>query len=277
MKKGGMLRSLSLGILITSLLIPVSILAQDGTSSTVETSLSTVADSDTSISPATTEPLVTETPISTTSELLPDTTQETREVSTEEEGSLVPESAQVSIPIYRLYHPGIGRHLYTTDENEKNIRYNEGWGYEGIAWYAPGQGTPVYRLYNATLKNHLYTQDRNEVRVLTSLHGWKSDFNGQPVFYSGGEISVYRLYNRNLQGRHHWTTDTNEYRVLPNHGWTQEGIKFKALQIGKPIQTQYKENIPSGSADISNTRSRVTIEADVSLSGTGTGDRKSVV
>ncbi|MHC5924136.1 hypothetical protein ACYT6T_10235, partial [Streptococcus pyogenes] len=82
---------------------PVSILAQDGTSSTVETSLSTVADSDTSISPATTEPLVTETPISTTSELLPDTTQETREVSTEEEGSLVPESAQVSIPIYRLY------------------------------------------------------------------------------------------------------------------------------------------------------------------------------
>ncbi|MGZ7153974.1 hypothetical protein ACXWOD_10815, partial [Streptococcus pyogenes] len=74
-----MLRSLSLGILITSLLIPVSILAQDGTSSTVETSLSTVADSDTSISPATTEPLVTETPISTTSELLPDTTQETRE------------------------------------------------------------------------------------------------------------------------------------------------------------------------------------------------------
>ena len=145
-------------------------------------------------------------------------------------------------PIYRLYNRINGEHLYTTSLNEKTVLYEEhGWGYEGIGWFAPDSGTPVYRLYNAGLQNHLYTSDTNEVQVLTRYHGWVPDNNGQPVFYSNGTIAIYRVYNPKLRGLHHWTTDSNEYAVLPSHGWQQEGIKFYAERLGEPIHTQFKE------------------------------------
>ncbi len=150
-------------------------------------------------------------------------------------------AADTTVPIYRLYNPDNGEHLYTTDANETRVLYYEhNWGYEGIAWYAPnGTGTPVYRLYNPVLCNHLYTTDTNEVAVLTTTTEWVSDNNGQPVFYSDGAIPVYRVYNRELQGMHHLTTDKNEYDTLPIHGWTQEGVSLYARTIGSPIITRY--------------------------------------
>ena len=150
-------------------------------------------------------------------------------------------AADATVPIYRLYNPDNGEHLYTTDANETRVLYYEhNWGYEGIAWYAPnGTGTPVYRLYNPVLYNHLYTTDTNEVAVLTTTTEWVSDNNGQPVFYSDGSIPVYRVYNRELQGMHHLTTDKNEYDTLPIHGWTQEGEALYARAIGSPIITRY--------------------------------------
>lgn len=155
-------------------------------------------------------------------------------------GASMQTSVSATTPIYRLYNRQNGEHLYTTDANEKEILYKQhGWGYEGIGWNAPDAGTPVYRLYNAGLQNHLYTSDVNEVRVLTSKHGWTSDNNGRPVFYSGGSVPIYRVYNFNLRGLHHWTTDVNEYNVLPNYGWSQEGVKFYATSLGKQITTQY--------------------------------------
>lgn len=33
-----------------------------------------------------------------------------------------------------MYHSGLKVHLYTTDENEKNVLSTRGWRYEGIAW-----------------------------------------------------------------------------------------------------------------------------------------------
>lgn len=193
-------------------------------------------------------------------------------------------TAQAEMTVYRLYNRLNGEHLYTTDANEKDVLFkNHGWGYEGEAWYAPdaGQGTPVYRLYNAGLQNHLYTTDTNEVKVLTSKHGWTMDNNGRPVFYSGGDAKIYRVYNRELRGLHHWTTDTNEYNILPQYGWQQEGVKLKALRVGKPIQTQYynapqpdsslSTNVPTGTSTIANTASKHTIEAEVTLTGSGTG------
>lgn len=208
--------------------------------------------------------------------------------------------------VYRLYNKYNGEHLYTTDQHEKDILFTQhGWGYEGEAWYAPnpGQGTPVYRLYNAGLQNHLYTTDSNEVRILTSKHGWTVDNHHQPVFYSGGSATIYRVYNKGLRGLHHWTTDLNEYNTLPSHGWKQEGVKLYGERIGTAIQTQYyttknhssaaNQNssatfpeeqekstqptpqpptvVPSGNHTIANTESNHTIEADVILTGSGTG------
>lgn len=189
---------------------------------------------ETSVTTTETSTVVTTTP---TSE---NTTSATTQISEATTGTPHAESAPGKVAIYRLYNPRNGEHLYTTDANEKNVLYkSHGWGYEGIGWYAPDTGTPVYRLYNAGLQNHLYTTDVNEVKVLTSRHGWKSDNNGRPVFYSGGAVNIYRVYNPKLRGLHHWTTDRNEYNILPRHGWHQEGIKFKGIQNGAPIKTQY--------------------------------------
>ncbi|MDR0297889.1 MAG: hypothetical protein LBI11_04470 [Streptococcaceae bacterium] len=141
-----------------------------------------------------------------------------------------------SVPIYRLYNPVNGEHLYTEDANEKDVlSTSRGWTYEGTGWQAPSTGTPVYRLYNPTLKNHLYTTDTNEVKTLTKGNGWQSDNNGNPLFYSGGSVSIYRLYNKGLAGMHLLSTDTNEYNTLPKYGWSQEGTKLYGVEKGTSV------------------------------------------
>lgn len=174
------------------------------------------------------------------------------------------------IPVYRLYNPSNGEHLYTTDAHEKDVIYEtQGWGYEGIGWYtADSTGEPVYRLYNAAQNNHLYTTDKHEVEVLTRDYGWVQDFDGKPLFYSDGDVPVYRLYNESLSGMHHLTTDKHEYETYENdasYGWSPEGAKISAVKIGEPITTQYAPKT------VANVESDVAIEADVVLTGTGTG------
>ena len=144
--------------------------------------------------------------------------------------------AASEIPIYRLYNKYTSEHLYTSDENERNVLYeSEGWGFEGTGWYAPSCGTPVYRLYNAGLGSHLYTTDLNEVSVLTAEYGWTVDNDGNPLFYSGCAAAVYRVYNESLGGLHHLTMDANEYAVLPGYGWDQEGVSLYASSEGEPL------------------------------------------
>lgn len=159
-------------------------------------------------------------------------------------------AAEVDSPgssaVYRLYNPDNGEHLYTTDANERNVLFNDyGWGYEGVAWYSPNAGTPVYRLYNSVLCNHLYTCYQSEVDALTEDWAWTVDNNGEPLFYSGESwqtgIPIYRVYNEDLQGMHHLTTDKNEYAVLPKYGWEQEGASLFALSEGSQIQTLYSD------------------------------------
>lgn len=143
-------------------------------------------------------------------------------------------------PVYRLYLPKTGEHLYTTDANEKQTLYEKyGWGYEGVGWYATSSGTAVYRLYHPILQNHLYTTDTNEVKVLTTKYGWQEDNGGKPLYYSSGSVPIYRVYNASANGMHHLTTDVNEYATLPKYGWKQEGIKIWAYKIGSPITTTY--------------------------------------
>lgn len=162
-------------------------------------------------------------------------------------GFAMPQTAKAAettdnTPIYRLYNPDNGEHLYTTDANERDTLYaTYGWGYEGVAWYSADEGTPVYRLYNNVLCNHLYTTDLNEIKVLTSMDNtaWTVDNNNEPLFYSAGDVSIYRVYNEGLNGMHHLTTDKNEYDTLPAYGWTQEGVSLKAVAVGEPITTDY--------------------------------------
>ena len=47
-------------------------------------------------------------------------------------------------------------------------------------------------------------------------------------FHVSAAVPVYRLYNA-ANGAHLYTTDANEYRVLPSMGWTPEGEKWQAV------------------------------------------------
>ena len=40
------------------------------------------------------------------------------------------------IPVYRVYNPNSGHHLFTKDKSEVDVLVSLGWIYEGIAWYA---------------------------------------------------------------------------------------------------------------------------------------------
>ena len=143
-------------------------------------------------------------------------------------------------PVYRLYNPKNGEHLYTTDAYEVSVIFrNYGWGKEGIGWYTASSGKPVYRLYNPKFNNHLYTSDRNEINIITENYGWVFDFDKQPVMYSKGDTPIYRLYNPSLNDQHHLTTDLNEYQIIPKWGWRQEGVAMNAAQIGVPEITHY--------------------------------------
>lgn len=39
-------------------------------------------------------------------------------------------------PVFRLYNPNSGGHMYTMSETEKKNLVSVGWKYEGVAWYA---------------------------------------------------------------------------------------------------------------------------------------------
>ncbi len=45
---------------------------------------------------------------------------------------------------------------------------------------------------------------------------------------------IYRLYNKKTK-EHLWTPDKNEYKLLPDYGWTQEGTAWNAPKEGKPV------------------------------------------
>jgi hypothetical protein len=80
------------------------------------------------------------------------------------------------IPVYRLYHPIIRQHHWTTDANEATVISADAWDYEGIAGYVlstqePGT-VPLYRLMLSTPPLHLWTIDSNEKNVLSTQRGW---------------------------------------------------------------------------------------------------------
>ena len=144
------------------------------------------------------------------------------------------------IPVYRMYNPVNGEHLFTANPQEVETLYRfQGWGKEGIGWYYSENGTPVYRLYSPKFNNHLYTSNMAEITLITTRYGWVYDFDRRPVMYSNGPVSIYRLYNPSLSDQHHLTTSNHEYNIATQWGWRQEGIAMQAEQVGVPENTHY--------------------------------------
>jgi hypothetical protein len=81
-----------------------------------------------------------------------------------------------TIPLFRLYHPGILQHHWTTDSNEATtLGASTAWFYEGtIGYLLPTQVSGSVALYRMALANpplHLWTTDLNEYTVLAT-RGW---------------------------------------------------------------------------------------------------------
>ena len=127
----------------------------------------------------------------------------------------------------RMYNPNSGEHFYTKDLNEGNYLKSLGWNYEGVAWYAPRTGQPVYRLYNPNAGDHHYTVDANEKDNLVKV-GWS--YEGIS-WYSGGNVPLYRAYNKNAKaGSHHYTVDKNEIDYIVKAGWSYEGTAWYGVK-----------------------------------------------
>jgi hypothetical protein len=81
-----------------------------------------------------------------------------------------------TVPLFRVYHPGILQHLWTTDSNESLVLGGTpAWSYEAIIGYLlPTQvaGTvPLYRMSLESPAIHVWTTDQNEYDTLAT-RGW---------------------------------------------------------------------------------------------------------
>ena len=139
----------------------------------------------------------------------------------------VPPSAD-GIPLWRMFHPGMNQHLWTTSAYEYRVLSTRGWNQEGIAWLTPRTGRPVHRLFHEGIRRHHYTADQHEIRVLRG-RGWNDE---GPLFYcaspnvgSNEGIRMTRLFNERAS-KHLHTADPNEVRILTQQGWRNEGISF---------------------------------------------------
>ena len=143
-------------------------------------------------------------------------------------------TANFNGPVYRLYNPNSGEHVYTMGVAEKNNLVHLGWGYEGVlgtSYYTmPGQTygkVPVYRLYSKNSGEHLYTINTNEVNQLKN-YGWVNEgivFYDATILPWNQETTVERLYNPN-SGQHFYTANWDERDYLKKIGWKDEGEAF---------------------------------------------------
>ena len=97
-----------------------------------------------------------------------------------------------AIPVYRLFNRETGAHLYTIDENEKNVIIStlDNYSFEGEAYYAftseseTIETVPLYRMLNTQTGSHLFTIDRNEFNTIAdTLPHFQVEGNGGVGFY----------------------------------------------------------------------------------------------
>ncbi|MCT0016531.1 glycoside hydrolase, family 25 [Lactococcus lactis subsp. lactis] len=152
-------------------------------------------------------------------------------------------TADFNGPVYRLYNPNSGEHVYTMGLSEKNNLVHLGRGYEGVlgtSYYTMnGQNydkIPVYRLYSKNSGEHLYTTSNYEVNQLKN-YGW---LNEGIVFYDASHygsrqaIGIIRLYNPN-SGQHFYTNNSEEAASLIKLGWNDE---YTAFVFSSPLPPQ---------------------------------------
>ncbi|MBI4346320.1 MAG: hypothetical protein HY553_05670 [Elusimicrobia bacterium] len=147
------------------------------------------------------------------------------------------------VPLYRLYHPGYGDHLFTTSASETAAATLSG-GYvsEGIAAYvlaAPAEGSaPLYRLYHSESGDHFYTSSASERDSAVASSGYVYEGVAAHVFETQADASIalYRLYSPK-SGDHLLTTDAAEIgSAASSAGYVYEGIAAYVFQTPPPTR-----------------------------------------
>lgn len=141
-------------------------------------------------------------------------------------------SEVTEVPLYRLYNPNTGEHLYTVSTNERDVLSRIGWIYEGQAWISPSlSNLPVFRLYNPNNGDHHYTISENEYSVLGTI-GWVREGRCWYADDNSG-IPLFRFFNPNANvGTHHYTSSAEERMRMVSDGWVYEGIAWYGTDDG---------------------------------------------
>jgi len=154
-------------------------------------------------------------------------------------------------PVYRLYSPQRGKHLYTMSKEEVTKLTSElldRWAYEGVAFYAylegqqPPDARPIYTLQSDRLGSRFLTMNEAERGRLRGEYGhvWS---DAGVAFHAFSEDSrpctarpVYRFWSATLSD-HLYTASEAERDKLVNdfpHVWTYEGIVWYAIAGSSP-------------------------------------------
>lgn len=109
----------------------------------------------------------------------------------------------------------------------------------------------LFRLYNPNTGEHLYTSDdysRDTERSRCIVAGWRpEDIAWTTATQTSSNTPIYRLYNPNNGGDHHYTTSLEEYNETIKAGWKGEGVAFYSDDDkGIPVYREYNPNAASG-------------------------------
>jgi len=143
-------------------------------------------------------------------------------------GNVVADEANL-VPLYRLWHSGVGDHMYTINESNRAFNLNGGFIDEGIEAYVYStqvSGTvPLYRLWSSTQKDHYYTTSVSDKNKAVSDYGYESQGIEAYVYSTpvDGTVPLYGLYHPS--GDHFYTVSgLDAININLSEGWLDEYI-----------------------------------------------------
>ncbi len=166
-------------------------------------------------------------------------------------------------PLYRLYSPVLGGHVYTPNAAGYSQLSGIGWKPEGPAFRvmkAAGvvlgiTAVPLTRLYNAALGRHVMTTDPTQVAAF-GAQGWSNEGPRGYIMPSklDGTVPVFRLYSPFFNSYLYLSSETDRDAVVAA-GWKFERTEgyawpVSAKAIAKPDALRFLTQATFGPHDL---------------------------